>query len=495
MDQTTIPEPIRDKEVAPRQAVPALVIVDCPKEPWRLGEIAAVPALAGDEWIAFGRGAEPHSERPRLRFTRNRPTSIEAVAALGVEHISRLQALFRSDDDGRIHVRNVGRCKLFKNGQLTAEAVLSCGDVLQFGRQLMLLATTRAEQLPAPSSAYVLGEFGEPDAYGIVGESPAIWQLRSEISFLSRCADHVLVLGPSGAGKELVARAMHALSDRGARAFVARNAATIPEGIADAELFGNLRNYPNAGMPDRPGLIGQANGSVLFLDEISELPRVLQSHLLRVLDMGEYQRLGEAVSRISSFRLIAAANRPPESIKDDLRARFKLQVRVPGLNAHREDIPLLLRHLLRGIASADPQLGWPGARSLSPSPEFLLRLLLHDYHGHVRELEAIVWASLQSARGRELEWPLRLRASSAESSWSASEIQTSRAARTAIGLPGPAIEPAQPQTPQLIQRVLEEHNGRIEHAWKALGLKNRYALRRLIAKHRIEVRRRPGGPV
>ena len=103
----------------------------------------------------------------------------------------------------------------------------------------------------------------------MVGESLAIGELRHCIFAAAPHPAHVLILGESGSGKELVARAIHARSSRGKRPIVARNAATIPEGLADAELFGNVRNYPNPGMPERPGLIGEAHQSTLFLDEFA----------------------------------------------------------------------------------------------------------------------------------------------------------------------------------------------------------------------------------
>src|SRR5690606_25111169 len=119
----------------------------------------------------------------------------------------------------------------------------------------------------------------------------------------------------------------------------------------DAELFGNVKNYPNPGMPERAGLIGEADGSTLFLDEIGDLPNAHQVHLLRVLDDdGEYQRLGESKVRRSSFRLVAATNRPFESLKHDFLARFTHRVTVPGLPERRDDIPLILDSILRRIA-------------------------------------------------------------------------------------------------------------------------------------------------
>ena len=161
-----------------------------------------------------------------------------------------------------------------------------------------------------------------------------------------------LLLGESGTGKELAARAVHQLSQRGRQQFVARNAATLPAGLIDAELFGNAKNYPNPGMPERRGLIGEADGGSLFLDEIGELPVELQAHLLRVLDGdGEYQRLGEGVARRSNFRLIAATNRDPSTLKHDLAARFTARIELPtsrsGARTSRSS---------RGICSCAPRV-------------------------------------------------------------------------------------------------------------------------------------------
>src|SRR5262249_14365097 len=175
---------------------------------------------------------------------------------------------------------------------------------------------------------------------------------------------NVLIHGPSGTGKELAARAVHALSRRAKRPLVARNAATLPPGLVDAELFGNVKNYPNPGTPERPGLIAQADGGTLFLDEIGELPWDLQAHLLRVLDAGgESHRLGEATARRASIRLVAATNRAPGELKHDLLARLTLRLVMPELAARPEDIPLLVRHLLRRAAEQSPDIG---RRFLSP---------------------------------------------------------------------------------------------------------------------------------
>jgi two-component system nitrogen regulation response regulator GlnG/two-component system response regulator HydG len=281
---------------------------------------------------------------------------------------------------------------------------------------------------------------------------------------------HVLVTGESGTGKELVARALHRLSPRGKRALVARNAATLPASLVDAELFGNAPGYPNAGMAERPGLIGQADGSTLFLDEIGELPEELHAHLLRVLDAGEYQRLGEARTRSSDFRFVAATNRGAESLKADLAARLALGIVVPGLGERREDIPLLARHIVQKIASTDRELeqrflsGAAGGARGEPcfSSELICALTRHEYSTHVRELEGLLWRSLQASAQGVLEHT--------------GEVQdllrpTSRPARAPEDI-----------SPEELRAALARHGGVKEHAWRELGLSSRYALIRLMRK-------------
>jgi two-component system nitrogen regulation response regulator GlnG/two-component system response regulator HydG len=314
--------------------------------------------------------------------------------------------------------------------------------------------------------------FGAEDADGLVGESPAIWELRSRIQFAAGRTAHVLITGASGTGKELVANAIHRRSPRGRRSIVSRNAATLPASLLDAELFGNAPNYPNAGMAERPGIIGQADGSSLFLDELGELPSDLHAHLLRVLDAGEYQRLGDARAQKSDFRFMAATNRGATSLKQDLAARLALNVHVPGLEQRREDIPLLARHIVARIMRADPELERsfaekPKADSrastsgLRISAELSNALVCHQYVTHVRELESLLYCSAQTSPAGVLECT--------------SEVQ--RLLRVAE----PVREPATISRAQL-HEALARHGGVKEHAWRELGLGSRYALLRLMRK-------------
>jgi two-component system nitrogen regulation response regulator GlnG/two-component system response regulator HydG len=317
---------------------------------------------------------------------------------------------------------------------------------------------------PGASPAF---PFGEADAFGYVGESPEAWRLRDEVALVAGRREHVLVLGESGTGKELVAQAIHALGPRAGRRLVARNAATVPGGILDAELFGNAPNYPNAGMAERPGLVGDADGSTLFLDEIGELPSELQSHLLRLLDCGDYQRLGDARRRTADLRVVAATNRPPAQLKPDLAARFVLRVRTPGLHERREDVPLVARHLLRTLARGTDALAERlRARAGEPrlSCELAVTLGHHLYTLHVRELQALLFRAALESPG--------------------DVVDLTAGTRQLLGLTGESAGAAPREvTREDVVAALDRHAGVREKVWRDLGLPNRHVLKRLLKKH------------
>jgi two-component system nitrogen regulation response regulator GlnG/two-component system response regulator HydG len=390
--------------------------------------------------------------------------------------ISRRQLVFRVEGEGGLRVDNVGRCKMLLNGIATDAGRLQPGDLLELKGQLLLHCVQWPRWVPRPSE-YPMERapaFGEADSDGLVGESPAVWSLREDVSFLAARAGNVLLLGASGTGKELVAHAIHGLSSRRGKKLLARNAATIPEGLIDAELFGNVKDYPNAGMPARPGLFGAADGSTLFLDEIGELPAELQAHLLRVLDSkGEYQRLGEAFTRTADVRLIAATNRPVELLKQDLVARFPLRAGLPDLNQRREDIPLLVQHILRQAAAKDAAIGkrfFERRTSDRPTPriapDLILALVAHSYTTHVRELEGALWQAIATSPGQQLE------------------LTTAVSEKLGVTAKDKRAEliAGKPPSREEVVACLERNGGVQERAWRELGLKNRYVLKRLIKK-------------
>ncbi len=467
----------RRRPGSPTQDAPALVIVWSAREGERVGELLALPERAAGPFV-FGRGAQQADDRfDRLFPVRQQPGENRATGPLENPFLSRQHLAIRPDGAG-LAVENLGKRPLLLNGQEVTEAVVRPGALLEVHNLLLLLCVERPPTMsPLRHGAVLPPSFGEADDHGIVGESPLAWELRDQVAFFARRSGHVLVTGESGTGKELVAQAIHRGSGRKGK-LVARNAATLPPGLIDAELFGNAANYPNAGMPERPGLVGEADGGTLFLDEIGELPRELQTHLLRVLDAGgEYQRLGESRRRTADLRVVAATNRDPEEIKHDLLARLGLRLHLIGLNERREDIPLLARHVLRRIAVDDPDVGerffdrWDGRRGEPRIDIELARALVeHTYATHLRELEAILWKAIGSSRGEVLELTPAVRA-------------TVRAA------PPPAPAPREQGgqiTPEQVRAALEKHGGVRENAWRDLGLPSRHALHRLIKKYGIE---------
>lgn len=426
-------------------------------EPGRVGEVALVPA-DGHAHI-LGRGERLLDEPERLSFARLRPASTVETAPLAGRESSRRQLAVR-EHSGKLEIERLGPA-VKVNGVSVDKAALEPGDRVTVDRQLVLLCVERARH-PGTSDPATFS-FASADPFGMVGESPATWDLRRHIAFCAARDEHVLLLGPSGAGKELVAHAVHALSTRKSGKLVARNAATLPAGIIDAELFGNARNYPNAGMRERAGLVGEADGGTLLLDEIGDLPEELQAHLLRVMDRGEYHRLGDDRSQTANLRLIGATNRGEESLKRDLAARFKLRVIVAGLDERREDIPLIARAILKTQAGNDAALAERYFERGEPriDPELMEALLQHDYTTHVRELERLLISAVASSRQRFVALTPEV----------AADLTAKRRS-----VPD-RLE---------IEAALQRADGNVSEAWKQLGLSSRDALNRLIKKLGIE---------
>ena len=487
---------VPDSEEAPGRTTPellAFVIAWCGHERSRIGEVAIAPA-AGTAAV-LGRGDEESPKEPRLKFFQQRPGGFEKRPPLSSPGMSRRQLLLERAGS-ELRIERVGRCRLEVNGQRCENATVRPGDVVHLRRELLLYCVRRPALMPVMRlfPADRIGPFGAPDALGVIGESPVVWRLREQIAFAAKANTHVLLLGESGTGKELAARAVHALSTRSGRAFVARNAATLPAGLMDAELFGNARNYPNPGMPERAGLIGEADGGTLFLDEIGELPSELQAHLLRVLDAdGDYQRLGDATPRRSRFLLVAATNRDPSSLKHDFAARLTAQVSLPSLDARREDIPLLVEHLLLRAKQRSPEIvdrflfldnGRPRARV---SPFLVDYLLRRPYTTNIREIDALLWRAMSESFEDTVELPLALADSGRESNPPSQPTSREEVMQLAEKLAEKLAGPPKPEpTADAIRAALAENAGSVAAAARALGLSSRYALYRLMKKHGIE---------
>jgi DNA-binding NtrC family response regulator len=224
----------------------------------------------------------------------------------------------------------------------------------------------------------------------IVGHSDS---LRATLDTVRKVADSdatVLVLGESGAGKELVARAIHYNSPRAARAFVAVNCGAIPEELLESELFGHVRGAFTGALRDRIGRFTAANGGTLFLDEIGDMSPQLQTKLLRALQEREFEPVGSSRTERVDVRIVAATNQNlPELIKarrfrEDLYFRLAVvPIEVPALRQRREDIPLLVRHFLELHRRTYPEL--QGVTEAAQK-----RMVEYDWPGNVRQLQGLI---------------------------------------------------------------------------------------------------------
>ncbi len=239
--------------------------------------------------------------------------------------------------------------------------------------------------------------------YSLLGESQA---MKEVFTFIERAAptdSGVLILGQSGTGKELVARAIHYHSNRKGRAFEVLNCAALSESLIESELFGHVRGAFTGASADRPGRFELADRGTIFLDEIGELSTSCQTRLLRVLEQGETSRLGEARQRLADVRVIAATNRELERevqegrFRQDLYYRLNvLSVKLPLLSGRGDDILLLARSFLQSIAEA------AGRRHMRLTPEVEETLKRYPWPGNVRELRNIMERMVVMAPGEEV---------------------------------------------------------------------------------------------
>jgi formate hydrogenlyase transcriptional activator len=247
----------------------------------------------------------------------------------------------------------------------------------------------------------------------IIGGSPALKQVLRQVETVASTDSTVLILGETGTGKELIARAIHNLSTRRERTLVKLNCAAIPTGLLESELFGHEKGAFTGAINQRLGRFELAHKGTLFLDEVGDIPLELQPKLLRVLQEQEFERLGSTRTQKVDVRLIAATNVNLEQLVADKQFRSDLYYRlnvfpivIPPLRERREDIPVLTRWFTQKFASRmrKPIHSIP-ARTLSA---------LADYHwpGNVRELENLIERAVILSPGPELQVALpELRAS------------------------------------------------------------------------------------
>lgn len=237
----------------------------------------------------------------------------------------------------------------------------------------------------------------------IVGESAPMRALLAEVRMIADSRSNVLLLGETGTGKELFARAVHAQSSRRDKPFVPINCSAIPENLIESELFGYQRGAFTGAAGAKSGLFEEADGGTVFLDEIGELDQRLQSKLLRVIDDREIRPLGSTQSRRVDLRFVAATNLDITAaitgggFREDLYYRLNvITLKMPPLRERREDIPLLVARFIEQFAG---ELGRPLA---TVDPEALEILMSHAWPGNVRELRNIVERVVLIAEGSVL---------------------------------------------------------------------------------------------
>lgn len=251
---------------------------------------------------------------------------------------------------------------------------------------------------------HLRGEVREALAFGdILGQSPALHGVLRQVNRVAPTNANVLLLGESGTGKELIASAIHDRSSRRHRAFIRVNCASIHAELFESEFFGHVKGAFTGAIRDRVGRFQLADGGSLFLDEVGEIPLALQSKLLRVLQDGQFERVGEGLTRRVNVRIIAATNRILEReveaghFREDLYYRLSLfPIDLPPLRNRKEDIAVLASHFLR---LASQRLNRPAPQLTTIDVQALEQ---YDWPGNVRELANVIERAVILAEGQQL---------------------------------------------------------------------------------------------
>jgi PAS domain S-box-containing protein len=374
--------------------------------------------------------------------------------------------------DGRLHWMHV------KSTPYRSDA----GDVV--GRVVALTCIAKQKNLELENE-FLQGEFRA--SFGnIVGQSPALQKVLSQIATVAPTEANVLILGESGTGKELVARAIHDLSARKERSLVRVNCASIPKELFESEFFGHVRGAFTGAIKDRVGRFELADAGTLFLDEVGEIPLDLQSKLLRVLQEGQFERVGDERTRTVKVRLVTATNR--DLLAEAKAGRFRLDlyyrlgvfpIEVPPLRERLQDMGLLAEHFVK---LSSRRLGVPRPRLTKLHVEHLQG---YDWPGNVRELQNVIERAVILARGGKLEFDLPHRVNRASTSNSAKQ-EASRDGEEELSL-----DELEVREREIVEAALRRTN------WKIYGADGAAALLRikpttLVSKmKRLKVQKEP----
>ena len=395
-----------------------------------------------------------------MNYTRDTTSGAE-----GFDLLARLQTLDRAPPvvvmtawgsvDGAVEAMRRGARDYIEKPWDNRRLLATLRTQVELGRALR-----KSRQLELENRA--LRKEGFPE---LIAESPAMQPVLRLMERVGPSDANVLVLGEHGAGKEVVARWLHAASARADHPLIAINVGGIPDGLFESELFGHVKGAFTDAKADRIGRFELADGGTLFLDEIANLPPAQQAKLLRVLETGEVERVGSSRARSVDARLISATNADPHAevragrFREDLLFRLNtVAIRIPPLRDRREDVPLLASHFLRRYA----QRYRKPAQSLAP--DAMEALLRHAWPGNVRELDHAVERAVLMAEGDSIQ---------------ARDLALGAPTDGAAALEQMSLEEVEQV---LVRKALARVGGNVSEAAKALGL-SRSALYRRLKRH------------
>ena len=238
---------------------------------------------------------------------------------------------------------------------------------------------------------------------GIIGRNAKMRELFDTIRDITEVNVPVLIEGESGTGKELVARAIHNEGPRSNKPFVPVNCSALPEGLLESELFGHVKGAFTGALRDRKGRFEMARGGTLFMDEVADLSKVVQSKLLRVLQEGTFEQVGSEKTVSTDVRIISAANRSLKqemkkgNFRDDLFYRISVvPIHIPPLRERKDDIPLLIDNLLE-------KASYEGQHSDGISKDALAVMIDYPWPGNVRELQSAIWYALIKSKSQTIQ--------------------------------------------------------------------------------------------